>query len=223
MHSFNHGPPCHVITNFSGLLSSPPRPNWLWGPPSLLSNGYRGWSGRFVKLTTHLLLQPRSKMRGAIPPPPKGCLFEKRFVRPYLLHGAGHSLKSWLSLSLSKKILLSYGTRRFITVFTQARHWILSWASWIIQFTPSIPISLRSILMLSSHLRLGLPSGLLPSGLPTNRWVPCHHGMARPQVADEVLRVRRVAANVMNKQSRTADKGWSSSLGVGSGANNPSP
>jgi hypothetical protein len=27
------------------------------------------------------------------------------------------------------------------------------------------PISLRSILMLSSHLRLGLPSGLLPSGL----------------------------------------------------------
>jgi hypothetical protein len=32
---------------------------------------------------------------------------------------------------------------------------------------PSIPISLRSGLMLSSYLRLGLPSGLLPSGLPT--------------------------------------------------------
>jgi hypothetical protein len=31
----------------------------------------------------------------------------------------------------------------------------------------SIPISLRSILMLSSHLRLGLPNGLLLSGLPT--------------------------------------------------------
>jgi len=33
---------------------------------------------------------------------------------------------------------------------------------------------------------------------------------------------RRVAANKLNKQSRTADKGWSSSLGVGRGANNPS-
>ena len=33
----------------------------------------------------------------------------------------------------------------------------------------------------------------------------------------------RVAANKMNKQSRTADKGWSSSLGVGRGANNAPP
>jgi hypothetical protein len=31
----------------------------------------------------------------------------------------------------------------------------------------------------------------------------------------------RVAANKLNKQSRTADEGWSSSLGVGRGANNP--
>ena len=33
----------------------------------------------------------------------------------------------------------------------------------------------------------------------------------------------RVAANKLNKQSRTADKGWSSSLGFGWGANNSSP
>ena len=32
----------------------------------------------------------------------------------------------------------------------------------------------------------------------------------------------RVAANILNKQSRTADEGWSSSLGVGRGANNTS-
>jgi len=32
-----------------------------------------------------------------------------------------------------------------------------------------------------------------------------------------------VAANILNKQSRTTDKGWSSSLGFGRGANNSSP
>ena len=36
------------------------------------------------------------------------------------------------------------------------------------------------------------------------------------------LQLWRVAANILNKQSRTADKGWSSSLGVGRGANNSS-
>jgi hypothetical protein len=53
------------------------------------------------------------------------------------------------------------------------------------------------------------------------RWVPCHHGMARPRVADggDALQFWREAANILNKQSRTADKGWSSSLGVGRRAN----
>jgi hypothetical protein len=34
--------------------------------------------------------------------------------------------------------------------------------------TPSHPISTKSILILSTRLRLGLPSGLFPSGFPTN-------------------------------------------------------
>jgi hypothetical protein len=47
--------------------------------------------------------------------------------------------------------------------------------------------------------------------------------MARPQVADggEGLQIWRVAANILNKQSRTADKGWPSSLGVGLGRTTP--
>jgi hypothetical protein len=49
--------------------------------------------------------------------------------------------------------------------------------------------------------------------------------MARSQVADggEGLQIWRVAANILNKQSRTADKVWTSSLGVGRGANNSPP
>jgi hypothetical protein len=54
-----------------------------------------------------------------------------------------------------KKFAVFYATRRFITVFTAARHWALSWAWWI-HFTPSHPTSLRSIPILSSHLRLSL-------------------------------------------------------------------
>jgi hypothetical protein len=51
------------------------------------------------------------------------------------------------------------------------------------------------------------------------KWVHCHHGMARPRVADrgDGFQIWRVAANILNKQSRTADSGWSSSLGVGRG------
>jgi hypothetical protein len=47
-----------------------PRPDRLWGPPSPLSSGYRGKSGRGVKLTTHLLLVQRSRESGAVPPEP---------------------------------------------------------------------------------------------------------------------------------------------------------
>jgi hypothetical protein len=37
------------------------------------------------------------------------------------------------------------------------------------------------------------------------------------------LRIWTVSENTLNKQSRAADKGWPSSLGVGRGANNSSP
>jgi hypothetical protein len=57
------------------------------------------------------------------------------------------------------------------------------------------------------------------------RYVPCHHGMARLQVADEDdgLQIWRAAANILNKQSLAADEGWSSTLVVGRWAKNSSP
>ena len=66
---------------------------------------------------------------------------------------------------LVKKFPTFYGTRRIITTFTSARHLPLPWASPIHSMPPR-PTSWRSILILSSYLRLGLPSGLSPSGFP---------------------------------------------------------
>ena len=69
-------------------------------------------------------------------------------------------------LQLVKKFPAFHGTRRFITALTSVRHLSVSWAS-PIQSIYQHPTSWRSILILSTHLRLGLPSGLFPSGFPT--------------------------------------------------------
>ena len=79
---------------------------------------------------------------------------------------------SWVLLEkqtgsqIAKKFPAFYGAWRFITAFTHACHLSLSWAS-SIQSTPPHLTSWRSILILSSHLYLCLPSGLFPSGFPT--------------------------------------------------------
>ena len=51
-------------------------------------------------------------------------------------------------------------------VHYRVRHPSVSWASPIQSIYP-YPTSWRSILILSTHLRLGLPSGLFTSGFPT--------------------------------------------------------
>ena len=75
-------------------------------------------------------------------------------------------LEKLTGLQLVKKFPAFHGTRRFITVLTSVRHLSLSRAN-PIQSTYPHPTSWRSILMLSTHLCLGLPSGLFTSGFPT--------------------------------------------------------
>ena len=75
-------------------------------------------------------------------------------------------LEKLTGLQLVKKFLAFHGTRRFITALTSVRHLSLSWARPTQSIYPH-PTSRRSILILSTHLHLGLPSGLFPSGFPT--------------------------------------------------------
>ena len=61
---------------------------------------------------------------------------------------------------------------------SRVRQLSLSWASPIQSIYP-YPTSCRSVLILSTHLRLGLPSGLLPSGfLSKNLHPPSPHPYA---------------------------------------------
>ena len=88
-------------------------------------------------------------------------------MNTYLLTpGCRVLLEKLNGLQLVKKFPAFYGTRKFITAFTSFRHLSLSWASPIQSIWPQ-PTSWRSILILSTHLCLGLPSGLFPSGFPT--------------------------------------------------------
>ena len=87
---------------------------------------------------------------------------------PYLLTPWCRVLLEKLTgLQLVKKFPAFHGTPRFITALTSVRHLSLSWTSPIQSIYPH-PTSWRSVLILSTHLRIGLPSGLFPSGFPTN-------------------------------------------------------
>jgi len=75
-------------------------------------------------------------------------------------------LEKLTGLQLVKKFPAFLGTRRFITAHTSIRQLSLSSTSPIHSIYKH-PTSWISVLILSTHLRLGLPSRLLPFGFPT--------------------------------------------------------
>jgi len=87
-------------------------------------------------------------------------------------------LEKLTGLQLVKKFPAFHGTRRFITALTSVRHLSLPWARPIQSIYPH-PTFWRSILIISTHLRLGLPSGLFPSGFPSKTlYTPSPHPYA---------------------------------------------
>jgi hypothetical protein len=91
----------------------------------------------------------------------------KRFINILnLLTPRSRVLLQQLTCSqLVKKFPAFYGNPMFITAFKTTRHLFLSWAR-SIHSMPSHSTFCGSILILSSHLSLGLPNGLFPSDVP---------------------------------------------------------
>ena len=118
-----------------------------------------------------------------------------------IIHEAGSFLRSWTGSRLIKTFPLFYATRRFITAVIRAHHLSLFWARSIqsmpqtnflkmhfnINLPPTPessvyaphPTSRKSVLILSSHPRLGLPIGSFSQASPPK---PCTYISSPPCV-----------------------------------------
>jgi len=110
-------------------------------------------------------------------------------------------LEKLTGLQLVKKFPAFHRTRRFITTLTSVRHLSLSWASPIQSIYPH-PTSCRSILILSTHLRLGLPSGLFPSRFPTKTLYTPLYSPIRATCTAHLILLDVITRTIMGEQYR---------------------
>ena len=111
-------------------------------------------------------------------------------------------LEKLTGLQLVKKFPAFHGTRRFITALKSLRHLSLSWASPIQSIYPH-PTSWRSILILSTHLRLGLPSGLLPSGFPTKTLYTSFSSPIRATCPTHLILLDFMTRTILGEESKS--------------------
>ena len=104
------------------------------------------------------------------------CFVEQHYLLTYLLTYSNLQSSSWEANRFTASQEIPRISRNpKVHYRTHKRHLSLSWASPIQSIYPH-PTSWRSILTLSTHPRLGLPSGLLPSGFPTKTlYAPSPH------------------------------------------------
>jgi hypothetical protein len=121
----------------------------------------------------------------------------------YLLHGAESFLRSQpVNFAASQEIPRIYGTRKSLTVPKSARHLSLSRAN-SIQSQRTPPTSWRYILILSSHLRLGLPNSLFPSGFPTKTLCTPLSSPIRATCPTHLIRLDSTTRTILGKEYRS--------------------
>ena len=116
-------------------------------------------------------------------------------------------LEKLTGLQLVKKFPTFHGTRRFITALTSVRQLSLSWASLIQSIYPH-PTSWISVLILSTHLRLGLPSGLFPSGFLSKTLYTHHSSPIRATCPAHLILLDFITRTILGEEY----KSFSSSL-----------